>query len=107
MKFFVYFISNIPVPYLLFMRNYTFLIILFVSLLCNSFCKAQSGNIYTTVGIGTAGFAGDGGLATAAKLNSPTDVFKVYNNSECGTIAGDHAIGRYDLLPWWVCGAYG
>ena len=63
------------------MRNYTFLFILIVSLLCNSFCKAQSGNIYTTVGTGVAGFAGDGGLATAAKLNSPTDVFKDQNGN--------------------------
>lgn len=33
-----------------------------------------SGNIYTAAGDGTAGFAGDGGLATAAKLNHPRGV---------------------------------
>jgi len=44
--------------------------------LCNLLCNAQSGNIYTLAGNGTAGFSGDGGPATAAKLNGPTDIFE-------------------------------
>jgi len=42
----------------------------------NSSMNAQSGNIYTMAGNGHAGFSGDGGLATNAQLNQPTDVFK-------------------------------
>ena len=50
-----------------------------VFLACNAVlnCYAQTtGNIYTFAGNGTAGYSGDGGLATAAQLNQPTDVFK-------------------------------
>jgi uncharacterized protein YjdB len=35
---------------------------------------STSGIITTVVGTGTAGFSGDGGAATAAKLNNPSDV---------------------------------
>jgi hypothetical protein len=35
---------------------------------------SQAGTISTVAGTGTAGFSGDGGLATAAELNAPTDV---------------------------------
>ena len=56
-------------------KNYS-LLLLTISLFCSLFCKAQSGNIYTMAGTGAAGFGGDGGLATAALLNDPTDVFK-------------------------------
>ena len=58
------------------MRKIIFLATFFVAVAGSLFCKAQSGNIYTFAGNGTAGFAGDGGLATAAELNGPTDVFK-------------------------------
>src|ERR1700744_2066758 len=58
------------------MRNHIFLVVFFVCVFGNLFCKAQSGNIYTFAGNGTAGFSGDGGLATAAELRDPTDVFK-------------------------------
>jgi len=34
-----------------------------------------SGNITTVAGNGTAGFSGDGGLATAAELNTPTGLY--------------------------------
>src|SRR5690348_4977302 len=33
-----------------------------------------SGDITTVAGTGTAGYSGDGGAATSAKLNQPTDV---------------------------------
>jgi hypothetical protein len=36
--------------------------------------KMTAGDIYTVAGNGTAGFSGDGGPATAAELNLPTDV---------------------------------
>jgi len=36
---------------------------------------AQPGTITTAVGTGTAGYSGDGGPATAARINSPRDVF--------------------------------
>ena len=35
---------------------------------------AATNNIFTVAGTGTAGFSGDGGLATAAQLDTPTDV---------------------------------
>ncbi len=63
-------------PIGLFMKKNYSLLLLTISLFCSLFCKAQSGNIYTMAGTGVAGFAGDGALATAAKLNDPTDVFK-------------------------------
>ena len=58
------------------MRNIFFA--LFISLYCSYGASSygQSGYIYTLAGDGTAGFSGDGGLATAAQLNRPTDVFK-------------------------------
>ena len=34
----------------------------------------QQGMITTVAGVGTAGFSGDGGLATAAEINAPADV---------------------------------
>ena len=37
--------------------------------------SASSGRIYTVAGTGTAGYSGDGGPATSAKLNAPSDVF--------------------------------
>jgi sugar lactone lactonase YvrE len=35
---------------------------------------AATNNIFTVTGIGTAGFGGDGGVATSAQLNGPVDV---------------------------------
>ena len=58
------------------MKRSLFLVLLFAGILFTSYCQAQSGYIYTCVGNGTSGFAGDGGPATAAELNNPTDVFK-------------------------------
>ena len=58
------------------MRNSIYLVLVIVSVLGSLVCRGQSGNIYTFAGNGTAGFAGDGGLATAAELNGATDVFK-------------------------------
>ncbi len=56
---------------------FTFIVALIVACLFSGFSSfAQSGNIYTMAGTGTAGFSGDGGPATAARLNNPTDVFK-------------------------------
>ena len=58
------------------MKKIYFLLILSISLACHSVCDAQSGNIYRFAGNGTAGFSGDGGPASAAMLNNPTDVFE-------------------------------
>ncbi|HXB12338.1 MAG TPA: hypothetical protein VNZ45_10150, partial [Bacteroidia bacterium] len=45
--------------------------VLILSILALSASLLQAQNVYTVAGNGTAGFSGDGGLATAAELNIP------------------------------------
>ncbi len=58
------------------MRRITPFLLLFLLFFCCVRASAQSGIITTIAGNGTAGFSGDGGPATAAQLNNPTDVRK-------------------------------
>ena len=58
------------------MKRCIFLIALCLCVFINSNSFAQLSIITTIAGNGTAGFSGDGGAATAAELNGPSDVFK-------------------------------
>ncbi len=62
---------------------------------------AVDGTITTVAGVGTAGFSGDGGLATAAQLNRPLDVavdaagnlyIADYNNQRIRRVGGNGII---------------
>jgi len=59
--------------------NTPYLLVLVCNLLLllgfTTMAAAQPGTITTVVGTGTAGFSGDGGAATAAKINSPRGLF--------------------------------
>jgi sugar lactone lactonase YvrE len=55
---------------------------------------ATDGIITTVAGIGTNGFSGDGGLATAAKLNAPTDVWVDANNNLFISDRDNHAVRK-------------
>ncbi|RYY38171.1 hypothetical protein EON62_00575, partial [archaeon] len=47
---------------------------------------SEDGNITTVAGTGTSGFSGDGGAATAAKLNSPYGMSALTNPSSGGVV---------------------
>lgn len=78
------------------MKKYFYTITIIISFTFNSFCYAQVGNIYTLAGTGVAGFSGDGGLASAAQLNQPTDVFKDRLGNIYIADKGNHRIRKVD-----------
>ncbi|RYE84217.1 MAG: hypothetical protein EOO65_02650, partial [Methanosarcinales archaeon] len=62
-------------------------------------CVDEGGNITTVAGNGTAGFTGDGSLATTAKIYLPRGVTAMYNASGGGAILhiadfGNHRVRR-------------
>ena len=93
------------------MKNIASLVLFFCSLFSGFYVQAQLGIITTIAGNGTGGYSGDGGAATAAKLNLPTGVAidglgniyiadnvnnrirKVNNSGIITTIAGNGSIG--------------
>ena len=57
--------------------------------------KVDTGGIITTVaGIGTAGFSGDGGPATSARLNFPTDMRVDGTGNLCIADAANHRVRK-------------
>ncbi len=61
-------------------------------------CRAQNvaGNITTVAGIGSLGYSGDGGLATAAKISSPQGVAFDKSGNLYIVDAGNHRIRKVD-----------
>jgi len=57
----------------------------------------NTGIITTIAGTGAAGFSGDGGPATAAQLNRPTDVTRASDGSILVADAGNHRVRRIAL----------
>ncbi len=56
----------------------------------------SSGNISTIAGTGTAGFSGDGGLATSAQVSSPYDVMADGAGNIYIADSGNHTIRKID-----------
>ncbi len=55
-----------------------------------------TGMVTTIAGTGEAGFSGDGGPATAAKLNAPTDLVFTHDNEIFFADSKNHAIRKID-----------
>jgi gliding motility-associated-like protein len=70
--------------------------LLSATLFCTSFCCAQPGYIYTCAGDGAKGFSGDGGPATNAQLNHPSDVFKDAHGNIYIADRGNNRIRKVD-----------
>jgi sugar lactone lactonase YvrE len=56
------------------------------------------GTIDTVAGTGSAGFAGDGGLATAAQLNAPAGIYVDANNVLYIADTGNHVVRRVKVV---------
>jgi len=63
---------------------------------------ATSGTITTFAGTGTNGLSGDGGAATAARINYPTGVFVDALDNVLIADNGNHRIRRVDECRWTV-----
>jgi sugar lactone lactonase YvrE len=71
--------------------------IYFTEIFNNRVCKINTSGIISVVaGTGVAGFSGDGGLATSAKLKYPNDIALDKNGNVYIADAGNHRIRKID-----------
>ena len=79
-------------------KTTTQLVLVLCAFFLMPFSYAQSGYIYTVVGNGLPRFAGDGGPATAASLNYPTDVCEDHAGNIYIADQGNCRIRRVDRV---------